>query len=553
MALGALIGNMIRSISQKGFSTIEILIAFAVGIIFLSAAMMVAFSGQQSLSASSAGIYNGTSTDTGQAAALDLALDNYGLATSSNRIGKIVANLVKSWNIPSGDGDGEEKINNSLTYGNASSIQDISPCMKEITSTTTWSSLNNRDHHITFGTAIGSIEQAKLYGPGGCDPTPPGEWNYAENPEWQTSPSLIVGTLTGIDVATINSVPYVFITTNETSTDNKDDLWVINVSITSTPVFVKSLETGNASSTKGLNDVSVVTTLGKTYAYVLQNNFTNQLQTIDVSNPQTLSPSDIKSTISFKEYGITSEDDADGKVITYYDGKLYIGLHTTIGPELLVFDISVDPSKPKYYGKIKDSFNHSINDIVIKGHYAYLAIAPGSDSDTTSELMIVDIFSSSTPKYIGAGYNATSSTNDTEAAITLYIIGNKLYMGREKVSKDTNEKNFYVLDISSSTNSTMMKSQQIVDENSKKPVDILDIVVQGTLGFLVTSDPDKPFQIYDVVSSSTAILPVTSKCKKPDLNLAKLIEIVYKNDLIYGANVNSAALNILHNEPKCDI
>ena len=74
--------------TEDGFSTIEILIAFSVGIIFLAAAMMLAFSDPA--------LMRQTSLDSGQVSALDSTLDTSALATSTNSLGNIVASVNKN-------------------------------------------------------------------------------------------------------------------------------------------------------------------------------------------------------------------------------------------------------------------------------------------------------------------------------------------------------------------------------------------------------------------------------------------------------------------------
>ena len=522
--------NICRS---EGFSTIELLIAFSVGMIFLTAALLVSYSDPT--------LARQISLDSGQTTALDAVLDTNALSTSTNRIGGIVSALGSNWNTLF-------TSNSDTSYTTTPTVTDISPCFKEITDVTTWNTFGRTGRTMTFGTGIGNLNIAKALGRGGCDPAPPSSWDNPENPTWQTHPNDIDGTQTGLDVATVGAVPYVFITTTHNS--QKADLWVINVSNTSNPTVVNSLETGGDNAHKnGLNDVVVVTTTAGTYGYVLQNSADNQLQTINLSNPVgTLS---VGNTISFATYGVApTGTNPQGKVVTYYNGRLYIGFYNTIGPEILVFDVKSNPATPLYVGKL--DLGHSINDITVNGNYAYLAIKPGSPPTglSTKELMIVDI-SGNNPVATSYGYNAANNTtNDTEAATTLYLLGNKLYMGREKVSAP-DEKDFYVFDISNPTSLTVLKSKKMstIGTNiSMGSPRIIDLVVQGKIGFFVTTDSNKPFQVFDVVSNSTDIVPV-SNCSYY-VNLPKLTEIKYKDDLIYGANGNHAALNILRDNPN---
>jgi hypothetical protein len=527
------------SYSKKtsGFSTIEILIAFSVGIIFLASAMMIAFSDPT--------LAKQHNLDNGQTIALDVILDNNALATSSNKIANAVAAFMADWN-------GEVLGESDAIYTHEPEVFDISPCMKQITNTTNWDTLNSRSRQIVFGTTLSSMDIASAMGPGGCDPTPPSpnEWDNPDNPNWQTSPNAIDGTQSGLDIATINGTPYAFMVTTHTS--QKKDLWVIDVTDSENPVVINSLEVGGDAATKGLVDIDVVTTLSGTFAYVLQNNVTNQLKVIDVSDPTTLTTDDITSTTSLQSYGVNpAGSNPIPKVITYYNDRLYIGLHTTVGPEFLVFSTASDPAHPTFVGAISNSFDHSINDITINGDYAYLAIAPGSppSGSATKELLILNI-SGSTPINTGLGFNASSTANDTEAATTLYLIGNKLYMGRERVS-NASERDFYVFNVSSSTYPRPIKSKRlgIPTGGSLGTPRVLDLVVHGKLGFIVTTDSSKPFIVYDVVSSPTDILQINTVCDNY-LNLPKLIEIIYKNGLVYAANGNQAALNILYDKPS---
>ncbi len=519
---------------QRGFSTLEIVLAFSVGILFLSAALMIAFSDPT--------LTKRYSLDSGQAVGLDTILDNNGLATSTNRIGNIAASFLSNWtNTVAANTDG--------FYTNTPDVTDVSQCMKQFTNVTSWEALNARSRTITFGTALSNIDIARALGRGECDPTPPSpnEWDNPTNPNWETGPSEIDGTQTGLDVATIDGDPYAFLITSHTS--QKDDLWSIDVSDVENPTLVSSLETGGVGFTQGLVDIDVVTTDTGTYAYVIQNSATNQLQTIDLSNPDALTPADIRSTISLATYGVVGGSDPIPKVIKHYNGRLYIGLHNTTGPELLIFSIASNPASPTYVGSITSSFNHSINDIVVNGNYAYLAIKPGTGggAQATRELMIIDV-SASTPVDTGFGYNANTTSNDTEGATSLYLIGSKLYMGRERVS-NASERDFYVFNIQNPTSPTVIKSKRlgISTGGSMGTPRVIDMVIHGKVGFFATTDSTRPFQIFDVVSDANDITPINSSCDNY-INLPKLTEIVYKDGLIYGANGNQAALNILKDE-----
>jgi hypothetical protein len=428
---------------ERGFSTIEILIAFGIGIMFLSASLMIAYSDPH--------MAKQYVLNDGHSITLDAILDSTALATSSNMLGAIVATLREKWN------SDIENTDDGL-YTNTPIITDISPCTKSISNTTTWNAQHARSRNTHLESTVGSVSIARALGQGVCDPIPPSTWSSPENPHWETSPGDITGTPTGMSYAVIQGVPYIFMTT--TNTVQSDDLWIIDVSDIENLGIVASLETGDDTHTKGLLDGVVVTHSDTAYAYLLQNSSTSQLVTVDVRNPLLIgSPVDV---ISFAPYGVNPNgSNPEGRVITYYDGRLYIGLRTTIGPEFLIFDITSNPAQPTFIGSSANSFDHSIYDITVRDDYAYLAIKPGSppSGNNTRELMVMDI-RSTIPRDTGGGYNATSTTNDTEGAMSLYLIGDTLYMGRERVS-NVAEKDFYAFDISSSTHPVVSKSSRL--------------------------------------------------------------------------------------------
>lgn len=540
--------------SVSGFSTIEILIAFAVGIVFLSAAMMVAFSGQQSPTGTGAGIYNGTSTDVGQAAALDLALDNYGLATSSNRIGKILSKLTKDWN--SLTSDDSEKINNNLTYGNTSSIQDISPCMKEITSTTTWSSLNNRNHHITFGTAIGSIDQAKLYGRGGCDPTPPGDWNTLDSPPgWDVTPSELDGRGTGIAITKISGTPYAFVTT-EQSGANKKDLWSIDITTTSNPNPRSNLDTGN----NGLNGIAI----GDQYAYVIQNDSVKQFNVVDISNPTNLAVSSIVASTTLPNMNTSCTACVTPTSIAYYDGYVFIGtpyianlsVPITKNNEFHIFcvnDTSVlncTPTTPRWMGSF--NVNHKVSDIAITQKvvagvaktYAFLATSDSSGG--YPELTMLDVTNPSAITLEG-----TADLPGNLYGTSIYALGNKVYLGRQRATGSYYD--FYIFDTKDDTTISAASAVKQKKLGLGPNTAVTDILIRGKFAFLVTSDSNAPFQVWDVVSSSTAIVkPDNRPSCANTLNLSVSSGISSFDKFIYVVNKNQAALKTVYGKTTCD-
>jgi hypothetical protein len=306
----------------------------------------------------------------------------------------------------------------------------------------------------------------------------------------------------------------------------------VNIEDPHSPNIISSLETGDGTHTTGLLDITAVSREEGTFVYALQNSGTNQLIIIDVTDPA--SPLLVR-TQSFEAYGVSpSGSNPEGRVIVHYDNRLYVGLRTTIGPELLVFDIEADPRNPSFVGALPHSFDHSIYDIALSSDgFAFLAIKPGNPPSgiPTRELMVIDV--RSTPRDTGGGWNATNTTNDTEGAMTLYFIGNRLYMGRERVSNAL-ERDFYVLNVSSSTKPTYLKSRRLglPTTSLQGTPRILDIVVQGNLAFLATTDPTKSFQVYDVTENEDSIIPVVGNCRD-SVSIPRLIKLFYRDNTVH--------------------
>ena len=215
----------------------------------------------------------------------------------------------------------------------------------------------------------------------------------------------------------------------------------------------------------------------------------------------------------------------------------------------MVFDVAQNPQQPTFVGAIANGFDHSINDIVIDGAYAYLAIKPGSGAtgSGTNELMILDI-KGQTPIDTKKGYNANRASGDTAGATALYLLDKTLYMGRER-SSNTSKHDFYVFDMASQTKPTVIKSQNlgIATGGGMKPA-VTDVVVQGRLGFIATTDPIQSLRVYDMYSSLTSIVPVQQKCPSY-VTLQRLLKIEYAMDRLYVLHGNGATVSIIHDNP----
>jgi hypothetical protein len=106
-------------------------------------------------------------------------------------------------------------------------------------------------------------------------------------------------------------------------------------------------------------------------------------------------------------------------------------------------------------------------------------------------------------------------------------------MGRERVSNAL-ERDFYVFNISSSTKPTYVKSRRLglPTTSLQGTPRVLDLVVQGNLAFLATTDTTKSFQVYDVTENEDVIVPVFDNCRE-SISIPRLTELFYHNNTVY--------------------
>jgi len=493
--------------------TIELLLAYALGTVFFFAALMLTF-GTGSISTH-------TSLESGTHITIDVTYDR-DVLTHISSLSSVYASFARlsSFEKPF------EEVRGGITYTLRPHF--VSPCTAVLTSEARWLSSPWRERHHGEQRLVGSPSIAHALGYGGCDPLPPSSWRQPER-TGGTNSGDILGIPTAFTYAYIESRHYMLVTT--TGSVQSNDMWIIDVEDVSHPTVIASLETGDETHTGGLLDVTLVEHHTGNFAYALQDSSTNQLVVVDVSDPRTPV---LVHTRSFEMYGVhPSGSNPEGRVITHYGNRLYVGLRTTIGPEFLVFDVEDNPRNPQFVGALPSSFDHSIYDIATNGAYAFLAIKPGNPPSglPTRELIIIDV--RGTPRDTGGGFNATNTTNDTEGAMSLYLIGNTLYMGRERVS-NLLERDFYVLNVGSSTKPQYVKSRRlgIPTTSLHGTPRVLDVVVQGNRAFVGTTDPTRSLQIYDVSTDDTTLVPVFGGCVTT-LAIPRLTKLAYRNNILY--------------------
>lgn len=303
------------------------------------------------------------------------------------------------------------------------------------------------------------------------------------------------------DLDVLNKIVYI---TAEASAAAKPDFFIVNATNGENPYIVSSINTG-----PGLNTIDVA----GNYAYVENKDINAQLQIIDVSNKN--NPVLIK---SYKLPGV-SGDNAVGQSIFYWDSKVYIGTQKADGPEFHIIDVS-NPLNPVALGSYE--FDADVNAIYVSGNTAYAA------TSANAELTILNI---SNPSNITV-LSVYDAPGDSEDGKSLYLVANKLYLGRTVGGNHSNHHEFHILDISSSTSPQNLGSKDLA-------ADLNDLCVRDNLAFLATPDPNKEFQVWDI--SNPANISLWASFNFPQVATG----IDYEDNMIYVSVRSNDALRII--------
>lgn len=199
-----------------------------------------------------------------------------------------------------------------------------------------------------------------------------------------------------------------------TSTQVSDpDLFLVDVTNSAAPILLSSLQTGN-----GLFAIDVA----GSFAYVVQNSSTLQLQVINISNPSSpvlaSSRSLPSATGSFPE----------GRSVFVFRNRVYVGTYETAGSEFYIFDMN-SPTNPVFLGS--KAVNHSVRNIIVReeiinGVQRLLAYIASSANAT--ELQVLDV--------TDAAHITDFSSFDAQgggSATALFPAGPVLWLARQQV------------------------------------------------------------------------------------------------------------------------
>ena len=491
---------------QKGFSTIELLIACTISLIFLSGASQVIFGGQTALidgrMTLSAILYTVTNHDSYKT----VSRNDYVIASTS-------------------------------LY--------INPCSYIKNTRTQWDGDTNRDLIVSINEFIHEYAYEEKLAEETCDPTPPSLWN---NPTLSTTYiPTISGTGTDMAFFTRDTKKYAVITTANTL-PSREDIWILKIE----PTHVTLVSQLNI----GAGALGVV--IKDEYAYVLHASSSEQLKIVHIKDPELLSTSSIVASVTLPNTTSSCAACLTPKSIAYFDGNIYIGLPylanlgsipSTRNNELHIICMqnsvrNCSPERPLWVGSF--NVNHNVEDIVIgKNQHtptqtiAYLATS--ASEARYPELTIYDVSEPDAITFIGS-FSPSGNLYGT----ALFLIGNFLYMGRERATGEN--KDLYVLDITDPRNPNVIADQKLLLRSGTR---VTDIVVQKDILFVATSDTTHPFFIFEI---NAAEKNITRKniCMGSDISTS-VPSFTYAFNVIYALRAENPAqiLTIYDHERSC--
>lgn len=495
--------ELITKKGNTGFSTIDALMALAILSVSITSIIPLTFGGQSMFVDSETNL-----------AAISLATNNVELAKDQ---------LKANFNVSSVTASGTDPF-----YDDRIDVTAISPCSKSIKSLVEWSN-DSRDQSLQVNTLITDPVEAQKVG-GYCDPSPPA-------PGWDAPTSFDIlsagdfaGKGTGIAVTYINGTRYTFLTT-DTNTLNSDNFYAIDVSDpkNTTSDDIASVKVKN----KGLNGIVV----SGNYAFVIYNDVENQLMVVDISNPLDLKLVD---TASRTLPNMTAGVNPIGVSIFYYDDKIYIGTeYLAFGSpgeneEFHIFDVS-NPEDPIWQSSI--NVDRRINRIAVRGGIAYLATGSGGDNTP------LKIYNLNSLTKIGEFINSNNWNGKS-----LYLLGNKLYLGLERQSPGSQTgPEFHIFNISNPSNLDELGSEELNLAPSSS-AGISAIAVQGNLAFLMTTDSNDKLIVMDV--SDPSDLTQINTCPSdpiPQIGTG----IIYLDDYLFASIKDNLAFRIIYSGPSC--
>jgi len=489
---------------NRGSSTLEILIAFAVLILSITAVIVIGF-GNQNVS---------IDTETNSEALL-MAQKELEIARADSR--KDFMSLVGKL--------GTETLG-PLTYNKKLEIEDLTQCKKQATSTISWT-VGSRVQKIELSTFLSDVTGTLALG-GDCAINPPGpKW---DNPQRFAEDTLNPGKPTSIDV--LNKIvylggdmpPYLYIADSRNAFLGQ----IGGLFVTFTNGF-SAKDKINAIDVAKWRDPLIGIT--KNYVFAAMASTTSQFAVINVTDIQ---KPDLVARFSLRN--VNPASNTEGWRVLYYGGYAYVGTRYMNGkPEFHIFDVS-NPESPEERGGgvvISTSiYGIAAHDRMISGalhRFVYLVT-----TYDTNEVVVLDVTDPTNVIKVTGAYTDLPGNKDSRS---VFLIGNKLYVGLESGAGSE----LFILDVSNPLGAT---SGLPILGDKDTGTSVGDLFVAERFAFLATSKNSEEFQVWNIANPAN-IFPI----KK--YNFGNIVEqgLDFESDFVYATGQATPNFQILYSPP----
>lgn len=453
--------------SNSGFSTIELLLAFTIGMLFLTAALILIVNqpggGQQ------------FRLNNSQEVTFDTTLDSGGINSIEQNLASTTAALEINWHTRF-----LSTIRIDQGYAqNPPTIVDISPCLKLVTVDVLWTSLGSRAREQKLSTLKSNTREAKALG-GDCDALPlTHTWT---RPRLVGSTTLSTTTPLALDIL----APFAYLT------DSAGLLKIAPLAGAASSSFLSSdYNTGTTVFDLDVaRQTNPITGEERTYVFAARNSTTSQFQVIDVTDP--LTPVSLPAmTMTFGGSNPPRGSFPQGWRLAYYDNKVYALSRETAGYELHIFDVST-PSTPRELGPGFE-VNGTANDLVVtsvlvsgtKHTLVFLAT-----ERSTNEIMVINVTNPTIPTLL-----TSVDIPTTQDALSVYVVGNSLYVGRQRTVAGPELLRY---DLTYPSEVPLGLTVTPVGPGGEVGADVTSIRVSEDVAFITTSTLGDSFQIFNV-------------------------------------------------------
>lgn len=486
--------NKIWLAHRRGSSTLEILIAFAVLMLSLTAMVSISF-GNQSMS---------LDTETNNEA-LYMAKGALEEARALSRLS--FASVLTA------------TVSDSI-YTKTLEVSDLTPCRKEVTSRVSWLVSALRPQNIELTTGLTSPAEIAAFGGDCITEPPPSDW---DNPQVFADDTINPGKTTDIDVLGkiaylgSNASPYFYIADTTGAVQGQSG----GLFVTFANGFDLDAEP---------NSLDAIKSGAKTYVFAAVADAVNQLRVIDVTditNPVLAASRTLSSCVTGSY--------PEGWRLKVYGDRLYFATRETAGPEFHIFNIS-DPENPTELGTgacLGTELNTTVNDIAVQDRMIAGTLMRFAYAATTGDNREISVFDVTDPLNTGSATEVVAARQDlggSQNGASIFLVSNKLYFGRESASGP----DLYVYDATDPTAGLSLIASWDAG------ADISDLFVAGPYAFVATSKPSNEFQVLNVSDLSSIYLII-------EYNFTNKVDrIDYETDFVYTNGLSTPNFQILY-------